>query len=225
LKGGLNRRIAQQGGVDEAGRGCLLGPLVVAGVSVTDAGVRTLREIGVKDSKQLSQSQREAFYPEIVRVARSVRWLGIPPGEIDHVVANGARLRKLNYLEAVYFARVIDALGAQKVTVDASDTLPGRFRKDIVANLRRPCEVSAFHKADRDFPTVSAASIIAKVERDRAVALLRDEHGDFGSGYPSDPRTRAFFVERMKKGEPLPGYVRRSWKTWARLGQESIDGF
>ena len=199
--------------------------MVVAGISVADDGVRHLREIGVKDSKQLSPSQREALYPEIIRVARKVKWLGISPSEIDEVVTWGRRLRKLNYLEAVYFARVIDALGARRVTVDASDVLPGRFRNDIVAHLERPCEVTALHKADRDFPVVSAASIVAKVERDRAVALLRQEHGDFGSGYPSDPLTRTFFVERMKRGEPLPGYVRRSWKTWLNLRQTLIDAY
>jgi ribonuclease HII len=85
--------------------------------------------------------------------------------------------------------------------------------------------VAAFHKADRDFPVVSAASIIAKVERDRAVARLRGEHGDFGSGYPSDPMTRAFFIDRMGRGEPLPGYVRKSWKTWLNLGWTLIDSF
>jgi len=154
-----------------------------------------------------------------------VRWLGISPGEIDEVVTRGIRLRKLNYLEAVYFARVIDALEARSVTVDASDVIPGRFRNDIVANLDKPCEVTAFHKADRNFPVVSAASIVAKVERDRAVALLREEHGDFGSGYPSDPTTRAFFAYRMKRGEPLPGYVRRSWKTWLNLEQTLIDAY
>ena len=199
--------------------------MVVAGISVADDGVRHLREIGVKDSKQLSPSQREALYPEIIRVARKVKWLGISPSEIDEVVTWGRRLRKLNYLEAVYFARVIDALGARRVTVDASDVLPGRFRNDIVAHLERPCEVTALHKADRDFPVVSAASIVAKVERDRAVALLRQEYGDFGSGYPSDPLTRTFFVDRMKRGEPLPGYVRRSWKTWLNLRQTLIDAF
>ena len=211
--------------MDEAGRGCLLGPLVIAGVSVTASGARKLRDMGVRDSKKLSPSRREALYPEIVRVAEKVNWLGITPDEIDEVVVRGKRLRKLNYLEAVYFAKVIDALGANRVTVDASDVVPGRFRDDIVANLGRRCDVAAFHKADRDFPVVSAASIIAKVERDRVVAKLREDHGDFGSGYPSDPTTRAFFVDMLGRGEALPGYVRKSWKTWLNLEQILIDSF
>jgi len=221
----LSRTLKLRGGLDEAGRGCLLGPLVVAGVSVTTAGARKFREMGVRDSKMLSPSRREALYPEILRVASKVHWVGISPGEIDEVVVNGKKLRKLNYLEAVYFARVIDELDATSVTVDASDVIPDRFRDDIVANLGKQCEVTAFHKADRTFPAVSAASIIAKVERDRAVARLREEHGDFGSGYPSDPITRAFFIDSIGRGEPLPPYVRKSWKTWLNLEQTLIDSF
>lgn len=206
------------GGADEAGRGCLLGPLVVAGVSATPAGVRALRRLGVRDSKKLSALRREALYPEILRVAEKVRWQLIMPKEIDEVVTAGRRLRKLNYLEAVYFARVIDRLGAKRVTVDASDVIPGRFAGDVEANLKTRCRVAAYHKADRDYPLVSAASVVAKVQRDREVAALRKEHGEFGSGYPSDPVTKSFFADLIAKEGELPEYVRKSWKSWERFG-------
>lgn len=213
------------GGVDEAGRGCVLGPLVVAGVSVDATGLRALKKLGVKDSKLLSPKRRESLFPGILDAARHVHWMGIAPKEIDDVVTNGRRLRKLNYLEAVYFAKVIDRLEAGRVTVDASDILPGRFRDDIRGNMAARCKVVAVHKADRDFPVVSAASIVAKVVRDREVEILREKDGDFGSGYPSDPATRSFFAEKMRKGEPFPDYVRRSWKTWARIEQTLLDAF
>ena len=202
-----------------------MGELFVAGVSANPSGVRALKELGVKDSKKLTPDRRESLYPEILKVAARVHWASITPREIDAVVAHGKKLRKLNYLEAIYFAKVIDHLGARKVVVDASDVIPRRFRDDILGNLRKKCNVSAFHKADRDYPVVSAASIIAKVERDRAVELLRSAHGDFGSGYPSDPVTRSFFTERMKRGEPLPHYVRKSWKTWPAIEQTLLDAF
>lgn len=213
------------GGVDEAGRGCLLGPLVVAGVSVARGVEKELRELGVRDSKKLSPSRREAIYPEILRLAKRVYWTSIPPHEIDEVVTRAKRLRKLNYLEAVYFARVVDRLDAKTVTVDASDVIPRRFKDDISRNLVAQCHVVARHKADRDFPVVSAASIVAKVQRDREVELLRKANGDFGSGYPSDPATRRFFTEWMKKGTPLPAYVRKSWKTWDNLEQSLLDAY
>lgn len=179
----------------------------------------------MKDSKKLSPSKRERLYPEIVRLSERVHWSVITPGEIDFIVMTGRKLHKLNYLEAVHFARVIDKLGASRVTVDASDVIPDRFRDDIVRNLEAKCKVFAAHKADRDYPVVSAASIIAKVNRDREVELLREVHGEFGSGYPSDPATRAFFKDRMLRGESLPGYVRKSWKTWLNLQQSLITSF
>ena len=133
------------GGIDESGRGCLLGPLVVAGVSVTLEGARELKEIGVRDSKRLTPKARESLYPHIIDIAERTFSAEISPREIDEVVLTGRRLRKLNYLEAVYFAKVVDQLGAGKVTVDASDVLPKRFRDDITKNLTAWCRVMAFH--------------------------------------------------------------------------------
>jgi len=213
------------GGADEAGRGCIVGPLVVAGVSATRSGVRELKELGVRDSKKLSPRQRQTLYPAILKVCRRAYWVGIEPAEIDTVVRTGKKFRKLNYLEALYFAKVIDQLDAGRVTVDACDSVPKRFQENICDNLSSSCSVNALHKADRDYPLVSAASIIAKVERDREVEKLRKKHGDFGSGYPSDPSTRIFFIERMRRGEPLPEYVRKSWKTWDRFRQGLLAPF
>ncbi len=202
-----------------------MGPLVIAGVSATRSGLRELKELGVKDSKKLSPRQRETLYPDILKVCRRAYWEHIEPAEIDTVVRTGKKFRKLNFLEALYFAKVIDQLDAHQVTVDACDSVPRRFRDNICDNLKSNCRVTALHKADRDYPLVSAASIIAKVERDREVDKLRREHGDFGSGYPSDPSTRIFFIERMRRGEPLPEYARKSWKTWARLRQTLLAPF
>jgi ribonuclease HII len=214
-----------QGGIDEAGRGCIAGPLVVAGVSIRDENLELLTEIGVRDSKKLSPRRRETLYGEILKISERVFSTQIQPPEIDRIVLTGKKYRKLNYLEAIYFAKVADNLGADHVTVDASDSSPERFRSNISDHLSCVCEVEAHHKADRDYPVVSAASIIAKVERDREVLRLRERHGDFGSGYPSDPRTRIFFTERLRRGEPLPDYVRKSWKTWRKLEQNLLAPF
>jgi ribonuclease HII len=210
------------GGVDEAGRGCVVGPLVVAGVSADPEGIEELKEIGVKDSKKLSPSSRTTLYGEILKVCSRIYWVYIEPDEIDTIVMTGKKYRKLNYLEALYFAKVVDQLDAETVTVDASDSLPRRFREVILANSRSPCEVKAFHKADRDYPVVSAASIIAKVERDRAVGKLRSKHGDFGSGYPSDPKTKIFFRRWLEEGRLPPEWTRKSWKSWKTFRQSLL---
>ncbi|MDA4121525.1 MAG: ribonuclease HII [Thaumarchaeota archaeon] len=205
---------ALAGGVDEAGRGCVVGPLVVAGVSADTEGVEELKEIGVRDSKKLSPAHRATLYGEILKICARVSWAHIAPDEIDVVVATGKKYKKLNYLEALYFARVVDELEADTVTVDAADASPKRFEDVICTNLSVPCRVKAYHYADRDYPLVSAASIIAKVERDRFVGKLRERHGDFGSGYPSDPRTKIFFREWLEAGNLPPDWTRRSWKSW-----------
>ncbi len=192
----------------------MVGPLVVAGVSAGPGVIELLREMGVRDSKRLSRKRRESLYGEILKVSDRVCSAAITPAEIDAVVWRGAKYRRLNYLEALYFAKVIDGLGAGEVTVDASDSVPDRFGGNIRDNMKAGCEVRAFHKADRDYPVVSAASIVAKVERDRAVEELRAAHGDFGSGYPSDPKTKVYFRAWLEGGRPPPEWTRKSWRSW-----------
>jgi ribonuclease HII len=205
------------GGVDEAGRGCVLGPLAVAGVSVEAERVQELKDLGVKDSKLLSPKQRESLYPEILKVCRRVEVSRIPPKMIDLYVSRGKKYRRLNYLETIHMARVIDLLGADEVYVDAPDVNPARFTAELEELLSCRPRIIAEHKADLNYPVVSAASIIAKVERDKEVALLREVHGDFGSGYPSDPDTIAFLESWMKSNASQPDFARKSWKTWQRI--------
>ncbi len=211
------------GGADEAGRGCVVGALVVAGVAATGPGLRRLRQMGVKDSKLLSPKQREALYPGIVNACSTVRWLAIQPSEIDKAVSSRRPLRKLNYLEAVYFAKVIDMLGVSRVTVDACDTVASRFGESIRENMATRCRVTALHKADRDYPAVSAASIVAKVNRDKLIGELKERHGDFGTGYPSDPATRAYFRRWLEEGKEPPDWTRKSWKSWATFRQATLQ--
>jgi ribonuclease HII len=205
------------GGVDEAGRGCVLGPLAVAGVSVDSGQLQELAELGVKDSKLLSPGQRDALYPEILKVCRGVEVSRIPPKMIDRYVSRGKKYRRLNYLETIHMARVIDALGVDEVFVDAPDVNPVRFKSELEELLSSRPRIVAEHKADVNYAVVSAASIVAKVERDRDVAELRALHGDFGSGYPSDPDTIAFLESWVKSRSSQPEFARKSWKTWDRI--------
>ncbi|TLY16331.1 MAG: ribonuclease HII [Thaumarchaeota archaeon] len=207
------------GGVDEAGRGSVAGPLVVAGVSAGREGVKELIDLGVKDSKLLTPRQRGLLYPEILRITAYAVPAYILPREIDEYVKHGKKYRKLNYLEATYMARVIDQLGAKKVIVDAPDTNPVRFRDELLELTDRRCEVIAEHHADIRYPIVSAASIVAKVERDRAVEKLKSRYGDFGSGYPCDPKTMKFLSQWFEREGSMPDFTRKSWKSWLRILQ------
>ncbi len=199
-------------GVDEAGRGCVLGPLVVAGVLVDEKGQSELSELGVKDSKLLSSRRREQLALEIERVAISTHVVRLSPEEIDKAVNRRRKLYKLNRLEAQVMAEVIQTLKPDVAFVDASDVLPDRYEQHIKECLTLPVQVVSEHKADVNYPVVSAASIVAKVERDRCIQDLKDKYGDFGSGYMTDPKTNAFLTTLAKKHSEYPDFVRCSWK-------------
>ncbi len=210
-------------GVDDAGRGPIIGPLVVAGVLVARERMQDLVALGVKDSKLLTPDTRTRLVREIRTVASKVSVVEVEPREIDDVVLHGGKLRKLNFLEAKLMARVIAELAPEEVYVDASDVKKERYRETIVEFLPdelRRIRIVSEHHADRTFPVVSAASILAKVHRDEAVGALRQKYGDFGSGYVTDPRTIEFLRVWRRTHEEYPPIVRLSWKTIKEIERE-----
>ena len=199
-------------GVDDAGRGAVIGPLVIAGVLVKEEDLPRLKELGVKDSKLLSPHRRDVLAPEIRKIVLKCAVLKLQPEEIDVVVKSGRKLHKLNWLEAQTMAKVIEALKPDRVYVDASDVLEERFKQHILECMSFRVDIVSEHKADRNYVAVSAASIIAKVERDREVAELARVYGDFGSGYPSDQRTMSFLKQLVERAGAYPEFIRKSWK-------------
>ncbi len=207
-------------GIDEAGRGCVIGPLVVAGLLIKEENLPSLVTLGVKDSKLLTPKRREAFMPEILRLSQRHVVIKISPQEIDRVVASQRRLHKLNRLESDTMAQIVTELEPDVAYIDAADVLAKRFGREVAERSTYKTRIVSEHKADRNFPVVSAASIIAKVERDRAVSVLRDEFGDFGTGYLTDPRTPKFLADWLKTHENYPSCVRGSWKPAKRVKAE-----
>jgi ribonuclease HII len=207
-------------GVDDAGRGAVIGPLVIAGVLTREGNLPKLRELGVRDSKLLSIRRRETLARQIKNAVLKYAVIKVSPSEIDDVVQHGVKLRRLNWLEAQTMAKIIEELKPDKVYVDASDVLEERFKQQIFECISINVEIVSEHKADRNYAVVSAASIIAKVERDKEVADLAKSYGDLGSGYPSDPKTISFLRQCLSKLGDYPGFVRKSWKPAKRVLSE-----
>lgn len=199
-------------GVDDAGRGPIIGPLVIAGVLVEESEISKLKALGVKDSKLLSPGRREQLAISIRELAIKCCIESLSPEEIDRVVETGGRLRRLNRLEAHTMAKVIEYLRPDVAYVDASDVLADRFKEHIAEKLVFNVKIISEHKADFKYPVVSAASIIAKVERDRAVQELSDSYGEIGSGYVTDPKTIVFLKKWLATHGSYPWFVRKSWK-------------
>jgi len=203
-------------GIDDAGRGPIIGPLVIAGVLMDEDKVRELVPMGVRDSKLLTPDSRSDLAQKIEAIASRLSYDEVSPAVIDEVVLKGRRLQRLNLLEARSMAKVIAELKPAAVWVDASDVKPERYARQILdelpSSLKRTVLISE-HKADRKYPIVSAASIMAKVRRDAAISALWEEYGNFGSGYVTDRNTIRFLKEWRRTHSYYPPIVRKSWKT------------
>jgi len=198
-------------GVDDAGRGSMLGPLVIAGISLHKKDIPKLSLLGVKDSKQLTPKSREELYKKIIEIVDEYYVAKISPKIIDVSV----KKHGLNHLEAKYMAKVILKLNSDTSYVDSCDVNPKRFGKEI-AKLSNNKKIRSYHHADSRFVVVSAASIIAKVTRDRAISKLRKNY-DLGSGYPSDSKTIDFVTSYYRINQILPVFVRKSWKPTQKI--------
>lgn len=206
-------------GIDDSGRGPVIGPLIVAGVSFIDTKIHLLQKWGIKDSKRLTPRKRRKLSILIRKISYR-----ISIKVIDISVIDSAVLRKsyngLNHLEAVYVATIINEISPHVVYVDSPDIIPMRFKNLIIENLSnelKRVELICENKADEKYVTVAAASIIAKETRECIIKSLKLRYGDFGSGYPSDPKTVRFLKKYYLSHGEFPPIVRRSWSTLNRI--------
>jgi ribonuclease HII len=198
-------------GIDEAGRGPALGPMVLTVATIEKKEEERLRKLGVKDSKLLKATERVRQHAQLKKMLYEFHSVKLEASEIDHL-----RDRKsLNEIEAMRIGYLLNHLKKKPkvVYVDSPDPIAKNFGKRIEKYISFDITIKAEHKADLNYPIVSAASIIAKVERDAAIQRLCRKYGRLGSGYPHDPETIAFLCNWVKKNKSLPDFARKSWET------------
>lgn len=208
-------------GIDDAGRGPVIGPMVLAGCLIEKKIESEFHKFGVKDSKQLTRKRREFLEKLIKEKATAFSVQVTHPAEIDGQNKQGTNL---NDLEALMAASIINEINKAhvdnkiKVIIDCPSPNRVKWREAVLlkvenlANLDISCE----HKADRNHISVSAASIIAKEERERQMKILKEKYGeDMGSGYTSDPNTKKFLENNVKRLNNQ-GIFRKSWSTWQK---------
>jgi len=196
-------------GVDEAGRGPVIGPMVICGVLARTEAVKTLVELGVRDSKELTPHRRMELRAKVVEAAEAAYLIEVSPREIDGAV----RYKRLNRLEAEKMAEIIEKLNPDVAYVDAPSVSPGSFQTLLQRFLKTNVKIVAENYADKRYPIVSAASILAKTRRDEIVEGYRAVYGDFGSGYPSDEATVKFLETYYRTHGSFPDIVRLRWET------------
>ena len=196
-----------------------------------------LPEIGVRDSKMLSEKKRNRLYGEIEEIVSDIKVDRIYPAEINEAMKNHI---SLNELEAVHFAGLFDQIKSDvsSIYLDSPDVIAERFGTRFKMSSSRPTKVIgikmarekgvkytkviAEHKADVRYPVVSAASIIAKVTRDREIKRLEKElRMRIGSGYPSDYKTIDLIKKNLKTGL-LNSHIREKWSTMDRIKQTKL---
>ncbi|MGC9057571.1 MAG: ribonuclease HII [Candidatus Micrarchaeia archaeon] len=194
-------------GIDEAGRGSVLGPLSIALVCGNEDDFLSIE---LTDSKLLTRKERESLYPEI-RKKFYTSFILITANELNELM----RRFSLNEIEAMKAAYLIEELplNPSRVYVDSPDPIAENFGHRILRHMQKNVCINAEHKADFNYPVVSAASIVAKVVRDWEIDRIRDELGyDFLSGYPSDESTVLAVKEMLRTGKGIE-YVRMHWST------------
>ncbi len=200
-------------GIDEAGRGPVLGPLVMCGVVVDEAAQEKLARLGVKDSKLLTAEKREELYPPILKAIHSHKLIILQPTDIDKALDTFNF--NLNWLEANTSAEIVNALNPETAIIDCPS--PNiRAYQDYLSRLikNKSIQLVLEHKAERHMP-VAAASIIAKVTRDRIIEDLKKQLGiDFGSGYMHDERTQEFLKTHF---ETHPHLFRKMWASYQKV--------
>jgi ribonuclease HII len=197
-------------GIDEAGRGAVLGPLVVAGVSLDPKHENQLRKMGVKDSKLLTPSKREKLSVAIEKIVKDIVILKIGPCKIDNYRKTGVNL---NQIEAMKMADIANYLKPDKIFIDSPDTNIPKFQRFLKRMIDHEHEMVLEHYADMKYMSVAAASIMAKVERDKEIEELKKKHGNIGSGYTSDPITISWLENWLENNRKFPDFVRTTWVT------------
>lgn len=208
------RRVENSTGVDSP-LGPVIGPLVIAGVVVDDKHLDSLKNDGIKDSKLLSPLQRKKLFEHVKNSVKDYKIIIIQPDEIDRAVEGG----NLNWLEADKSAEIINALKPERAMLDCPSNNTNAYRSYVFERLEnKNIELNAEHKADLNHVEVSAASILAKVTRDFEIEKIAKKIGvSFGSGYPSDPKTKAFLEKNYKK---YPEIFRKSWATYKNMAEK-----
>ncbi len=201
-------------GIEEAGRGAVTGPLVVAGAVFEEKDIENLKILGVRDSKLLKPLRRETLFKSIIKIAKRYLIIKIPPQEIDNSLNSGVNL---NELEGLKFVELIDKLNPNIAIIDCPSNNIHAFKSYLFERIKnKKMQLKVEHKADVRYLAVGAASILAKVTRDREIKAIEKAIGhSVGTGYPSNPICQKFLKENWNKYD----IFRKSWESYKRIAR------
>jgi len=214
-------------GIDESGRGAVIGPLVICAVCTDEEYVKKIGSIVTSDREVRDDSVRKLIYLRTRKFLKVIEYVVVDAPVIDYFVSQGL----LNEMLASYMTLAIANVVTQGympwiVKIDSPIKKWSIFKKailDYFNALEIPIpKQNIFVKAglDEEDPIVALAGVLAKLKRDTIVQQLKKKYGDFGSGYPSDVRTRSWLRKLIEQGKELPPIVRKTWTTVENIVKE-----
>lgn len=207
-------------GIDESGKGPVIGPLIIAGAMFVEEDLIKLKKLGVTDSKLLKIKKIHELAKEIKKIAKGYKIIIVQPEEIDRAVNSEDGLN-LNWLEANKQAEIINELKPNKAIIDCPSPNIPAFRKFLLRKLVHKPELILDHKTELKFIEVAAASILAKSKREEEVEKIEKIVGEsIGSGYPSNKICQKFLKDNYEK---YPKLIRKSWSTYKVLNDKKMQ--
>lgn len=214
-------------GIDESGRGPVLGPMTYTAFYIPTTHNEKLKELGVDDSKQLTPEKREMIFETLTKEEN--RWTGWETIALQAELIGGNMLSKEKYnLNAMSHDTAVELvrkiieknINVEELYVDTVG--PPEKYQAYLQSLFPQIKCVVAKKADSLYPVVSAASIVAKVTRDDLLKewVFKESKvfsTEFGSGYPGDPATKAWLLDSLDPVFGFPTLVRYSWSTCAKL--------
>lgn len=219
-------------GVDEAGKGPVLGPMIIAAVLTEYSSKEikkkpfNLREVEIKDSKRLSEVKRKKIAGKIKEKSKNYFLIDLRAPHIDRLRQG----KSMNEIVVESFSRLLSEINFDLAIVDAADVDSKRFGENLKQNLQKDIKIISEHKADEKYPIVSAASILAKNKRDKEIKKIeKNIEQEIGKGYPIDKKTTKFLEDWLNKKEKSPIFCRRTWKTFRDIkkkkDQKNLEDF
>lgn len=214
----------------------MIGPMVIAGVVIDEKDEKKLKALGVRDSKKLSPKQRETLAPQIEKIARNIVVLSVPSCKINTYMEKGINLNKI---EAMKMAEIINTIpGCKKIYIDSlSPPYKKESKKKFITKFEKSIrkyisnknvKMTVKNHLDEIRIVVSAASVIAKVQRDKTVDKIKQEvNFDFGNGYPYHVKTIKFLEKTLQKDSKPSPHIRWQWSSVAdaieKLSEQGIE--
>ncbi|XP_044750889.1 ribonuclease H2 subunit A [Coccinella septempunctata] len=217
-------------GIDEAGRGPVLGPMVygIAFCPINEAAL--LASLNCDDSKVLKEEQRDKIFEDICRNSQKIGWAIelLSPNKICNNMLSRSKhsLNQVSMDSAIGLIRSAKKNGVKIEHIFVDTVGPPEKYQAYLKSLFPEYKITVAKKADSTYPIVSAASICAKVTRDHALQTWKFKEGhnithkEFGSGYPGDPVTKKFLADNYDMVFGYPQLVRFSWSTVPKILEE-----